>query len=119
METKDLPSFQNKSKYIHPCETSHNKIKDPKMTRKKLKIPNFQNKKIKKNSKFTCPISSLVKLHTTKLKTPKMTRRKLKILELQNTKTKYTNFFEDPQNDKKKIKDFGTSKYRNKKHNFF
>jgi hypothetical protein len=30
-----------------------------------------------------------------------------------------TNKFEDPQNDKKKIKDSGTSKYKNKKHKFF
>jgi len=50
------------------------------MTRRKLKISNFQNKKTKKLSKFTCPVSSLVKLHTKKLKTP--------------------------QNDKKKIEDF-------------
>ncbi len=66
-----------------------------------------------------------------------MTRRKLKISELQNTKTKdlqsfqkkgkYPIFplsplvktsykkFEDPQNDKKKIKDSRTSKYENRK----
>ncbi len=27
----------------------------------------------------------------------------------------HTNFFEDSQNDKKKIEDFGTSKYQNKR----
>jgi len=63
-----------------------------------------------------------------------MTRRKLRILEFQNMKTK--NFqnshekgtylvsllmkishkkFENPQNDKKEIENFGTSKYQNKR----
>jgi hypothetical protein len=88
IKTKNLSSFQKKSKYLHPCETSHKSLKIPKMTRRKLNILKFQNTKTK-FSKFTCPISSLVKLHT--------------------------NFFEDPQNDKKKIKDSETSKYKNKK----
>jgi hypothetical protein len=48
-----------------------------------------------------------------------MTRRKLNISELQNTKTKNTIFFEDPQNDKKKIKHLRTSKYKRKKTLFF
>jgi hypothetical protein len=63
-----------------------------------------------------------------------MTRRKLKTLEFQNTKTKTLQStqeerhiprfltweishrkFEDSQNDKKKIEDFGMLKYQNKK----
>jgi len=43
--------------------------------------------------KGTCPIYSLVNLHTKK--------------------------FENPQNDKKKIKNSGTSKYKNKKNSKF
>jgi hypothetical protein len=74
-----------------------------------------------------------MKLHTEKLNTHKMTRE-IEDLEFQNAKTKnfqssheerhilisslvklHTFFFEDPQNDKKKIKDTRTSKYENKK----
>jgi len=62
------------------------------MTRRKLKILEFQNMKTEflKNSheERHVFISSLVKTSHKKLKTPKMTRRKLKTSELQNTKTK-------------------------------
>jgi hypothetical protein len=74
-----------------------------------------------------------VKLHTKKLKTPKMTRKQLKTLEFQNMKTKNLQtqekkhiphflaceishkFFEDTQNDNKKIEDFKMLKYQNKR----
>jgi hypothetical protein len=79
-----------------PCETS-------KMTRKKLKIPEFQNTKTKnfQNSHEEEHIPHFLaceKLHTKNLKTPKMTKKKLKNLKFQNTKTK------DLQNFQKKIK---------------
>jgi len=62
-----------------------------------LKIPKFLNTKIiffkVHMKKGTYPIYSLVNLHTKK--------------------------FENPQNDKKKIKDSGTSKYEKKKNSKF
>jgi hypothetical protein len=63
------------------------------MTRRKLKIPEFQNTKTKNfkihMNKGTYPISSLAKTSHKK--------------------------FEDPQNDKKEIQNFGTSKYHNER----
>jgi hypothetical protein len=39
-EERHIPRFLT-------CETSHKKIKDPKMTRRKLKTPKLQNNKTK------------------------------------------------------------------------
>jgi hypothetical protein len=36
IKTKDLPSFQKKNKYFHPCETSHKIIKDSQNDEKKI-----------------------------------------------------------------------------------
>jgi hypothetical protein len=62
------------------------------MTRRKLKILEFQNTKTETfkihMKKSTYLISMLMKILDKKIENPKMTRRKLKTLELQNTKTK-------------------------------
>jgi len=71
--------------YFLACETSN-------VTRQKLKILKFQNMKTENfkihMKKGTYPVSSLVKTSHKK--------------------------FEDPQNDKKEIQNFGISKYKNK-----
>jgi len=134
-----IENFQNSHEERHIpisslVKNSHKKLEDP-QNDKEFKTPKFENTKTKYlqsfQKKIKYPISSLVKLHTKKLKTPKMTRNKLKKIGKQKTfkvhmkKSTYPisslvkfhrNFFEDPQNDKKKIENSKTSKYKN---NFF
>jgi hypothetical protein len=69
-KTKNFQSSHEKKHIPHLliCETSHTKMKTPKMTRKKLKIPKLQNTKTiffkihKKKGKY--PFSPIAKLHT-------------------------------------------------------
>ncbi len=86
------------------------KLKTPKMTRRKLKISNFQNKKKKNFQSSHAPFPHLWNF----------TQKNLKIPKLQNTKTKNTIFFlKTHKMTRRKIKDSWTSKYKNKGHNFF
>jgi hypothetical protein len=75
-----------------PFSHTKNKLKTPKMTRRKIEnfeISKYENKKLLKftRRKANTPLSSLVKTsHNVFLKIHKMTRRKLKALKLLKNK---------------------------------